>query len=38
MDFVLPTASKERLEELLVYLGNRAEDFKKCFDIESEWC
>lgn len=38
MDFVLPTASKERLDELLVYLGDRAEDFKKCFDIESEWC
>lgn len=38
MDFVLPTASKERLEELLVYLGDRADDFKKCFDIDSEWC
>lgn len=38
MDFVLPTASKERLDELLVYLGDRVEEFKKCFDIESEWC
>lgn len=29
MDFVLPTASNERLEELLVYLGDRAEESRK---------
>lgn len=38
MKTLLPTASRKRLEELLTYLGDRAEDFKKCFDIESEWC
>lgn len=49
MKLELPTASRKRLEELLEYLGktenyseyykgNRAEDFKKCFDIESPWC
>jgi hypothetical protein len=49
MKFKMPTASRKRLEELLEYLGktdnyseyykgNRAEDFKKCFDIESPWC
>ena len=49
MTTLLPTASRKRLEELLEYLGktenyskyykgNRAEDFKKCFDIESTWC
>ena len=49
MTSLLPTASRKRLEELLEYLGktenyskyyngNRAEDFKKCFDTESPWC
>ena len=38
MKFNMPTASRKRLEELLEYLGDRADDFKKCFDIESEWC
>ena len=49
MEMLMPTASRTRLEELLDYLGNtenyskyyegnRAEDFKKCFDIESEYC
>lgn len=38
MDFAVPIASKQRLDELLTYLGDRAIDFKKCFDIESEWC
>lgn len=49
MNFKLPEARRERMEQLLEYLGdtsryseyyagNRAEDFKKCFDIESEWC
>ena len=38
MKFELPIASRQRLDELLEYLGNRAEDFKKCFDIDSEWC
>lgn len=49
MNFTLPEARRERMEQLLEYLGdtsryskyydgNRAEDFKKCFDIESEWC
>ena len=38
MKFELPVASRQRLDELLEYLGDRAEDFKKCFDIESEWC
>lgn len=49
MEFTLPEARRERMEQLLEYLGdtsryseyydgNRAEDFKKCFDIESEWC
>ena len=38
MKFELPVASKQRLDELLKYLGDRAEDFKKCFDTESEWC
>lgn len=36
--FVTPKASKKSLEKLLVYLGDRAGDFKKCFDIESKWC
>ena len=26
------------MDQLLEYLGSRADDFKKCFDIESEWC
>lgn len=49
MNFTLPEARRERMEQLLEYLGdtsryseyykgNRAEDFKKCFDIESPWC
>lgn len=38
MKFELPIASRQRLDELLEYLGDRAEDFKKCFDIKSEWC
>lgn len=38
MKFELPVASRQRLDELLEYLGDRADDFKKCFDIESEWC
>lgn len=38
MKFELPVASRQRLDELLEYLGDRAEDFKKCFDVESEWC
>lgn len=49
MEFKLPIASKKNLEKLLNYLGNtknyskyykgnRADDFRKCFDIESEWC
>lgn len=49
MKFKMPIASRKRLEKLLEYLGktenyskyykgNRAEDFKKCFDIESPWC
>ena len=38
MKIKLPVASRQRLDELLEYLGDRAEDFKKCFDIESEWC
>lgn len=49
MEFKMPVANRERMEQLLEYLGdtsryseyydgNRAEDFKKCFDIESEWC
>ena len=38
MNFELPVASRQRLDELLEYIGDRAEDFKKCFDIESEWC
>lgn len=49
MTFTLPEARRERMDQLLEYLrdtslyseyyiGNRAEDFKKCFDIESEWC
>lgn len=49
MKTLLPTASRKRLEELLEYLGkteiysefhhgNRAEEFKECFDIESPWC
>lgn len=38
MEMLMPTASRKRLEELLAYLGDRAEDFKKCFDVESEWC
>lgn len=49
MNFTLPEARRERMEQLLEYLGdtsryseyydgNRSEDFKKCFDIESEWC
>lgn len=38
MKFKMSTASRKRLEELLTFLGDRAEDFKKCFDVESEWC
>ena len=38
MKLKLPTASRKRLDTLLEYLGDRAGDFKKCFDIESEWC
>ena len=49
MKFEMPKADRARLEQLLEYLGdtsrysdyydgNRAEDFNKCFDIESEWC
>lgn len=49
MTFKIPEAKKENLEKLLEYLGNtdlyseiydgnRAEDFKKCFDVDSEWC
>lgn len=49
MSFEIPTADRARMEQLLEYLGdtsryseyyegNRAEDFKKCFDIESKWC
>lgn len=49
MNFTLPEARRERMEQMLEYLGdtsryskyydgNRAEDFKKCFDTESEWC
>ena len=38
MNFTLPEARRKRMEQLLEYLGERAEDFKKCFDIESEWC
>ncbi len=38
MKFVLPVVSYDRLTELLVYLGNRAKDFKKCFDVKSKWC
>lgn len=49
MNFTLPEARRERMEQLLEYLGdtsrysedykgNRAEDFNKCFDIESPWC
>lgn len=38
MNKMLPKASRKRLEELLKYLGPRAEDFKKCFDTHSSWC
>ena len=49
MKFEMPKADRGRMEQLLEYLGdtsryseyydgNRAEDLKKCFDIESEWC
>ena len=49
MKLLKPKASKKSLEKLLAYLGttenyskhyagNRAEDFKKCFDTESPWC
>ena len=38
MNKMLPKASKKSLEELLKFLGPRAEDFKKCFDTESDWC
>ena len=38
MKFELPVASKQRLDELLEYLGDRAEDFKKCFNVDSDWC
>lgn len=45
-NFTIPKASKKSLQKLLEilskpcehYHGNRAEDFKKCFDIESEYC
>ena len=38
MEFKMPEAKRERLEELLEYLGERADDFRKCFDVESAWC
>lgn len=38
MAFELPTPDRTRLDELLGILGNRTDDFKKCFDICSEWC
>lgn len=49
MGFTIPSARRKRIEQLLGYLadtsnyakwynGNRAEDFKACFDIESKWC
>ena len=38
MKFEMPKADRARLEQLLEYLGDRADDFKKCFDVESEWC
>ena len=38
MKFEMPKAERARLEQLLEYLGDRANDFRKCFDIESEWC
>lgn len=38
MSFEIPTADRTRLDQLLEVLGDRADDFKKCFDIESEWC
>jgi hypothetical protein len=38
MKFNMPTASRKHLDELLTFLGDRAKDFKKCFDTESEWC
>ena len=38
MKFELPTAERENVEKLLEVLGDRAEDFKRCFDIENEWC
>ena len=38
MKTLLPTAPRTRLEELLTYLGDRAGDFRKCFDVESPWC
>jgi flagellar biosynthesis GTPase FlhF len=36
--FVTPKASKKSLEKLLEYLGDRAGDFRKCFDTGSKWC
>ena len=49
MDGIVPTAGRESLDRLLEYLGdtgkysefyggNRADDFRKCFDTESQWC
>ncbi len=49
MTFKIPEAKKENIEKLLEYLGNtelysefydgnRAEDFKKCFDTENPLC
>lgn len=38
MKFELPTTSKERIDTLLSYLGDRADDFKKCFNVQSEYC
>lgn len=46
MNFLIPKASVHSLAELLEYLsrpcknysGNRAEDFKSCFDLTSKWC
>lgn len=46
MKFDVPNASRKHVRELLDYLskpcknyaGNRADDFKKCFNINSKWC
>jgi hypothetical protein len=36
--FAPPSASPDRLGELLIRLGKRAGDFLECFDSSSEWC